>query len=82
MISKIFSLVNDIHSNLNVIKSDIIIKFHESKKEYIEDLKTLFSNSSLTNNEKINTLIEKNNDALLTKTTLLVNDIMMLLKVA
>jgi hypothetical protein len=73
--SKIFSLVNDIHSNLNVIKSDIIIKFHESKKEYIEDLKTLFSNSSLTNNEKINTLIEKNNDALLTKTTLLVNDI-------
>ena len=75
MMSKIFSLVNDIHSNLNVIKSDIIIKFHESKKEYIEDLKTLFSNSSLTNNEKINTLIEKNNDALLTKTTLLVNDI-------
>ena len=75
MMSKLFSLVNDIHSNLNVIKSDIIIKFHESKKEYIEDLKTLFSNSSLTNNEKINTLIEKNNDALLTKTTLLVNDI-------
>jgi hypothetical protein len=75
MMSKIFSLVNDIHSNLNVIKSDIIIKFHESKKEYIEDLKTLFSNSSLTNNEKINTLIEKNNDALLTKTTLLVSDI-------
>jgi hypothetical protein len=75
MMSKIFSLVNDIHSNLNVIKSDIIIKFHESKKEYIEDLKTLFSNSSLTNNEKINALIEKNNDALLTKTTLLVNDI-------
>jgi hypothetical protein len=75
MMSKIFSLVNDIHSNLNVIKSDIIIKFHESKKEYIEDLKTLFSNSSLTNNEKINSLIEKNNDVLLTKTTLLVNDI-------
>ena len=75
MTSKIFSLVNDIHSNLNVIKSDIIIKFHESKKEYIEDLKTLFSNSSLTNNEKINTLIEKNNDSLLTKTTLLVNEI-------
>ena len=75
MMSKMFSLVNDIHSNLNVIKTDIIIKFHESKKEYIDDLKTLLSNSSLTNNEKINTLIEKNNDALLTKTTLLVNDI-------
>ena len=37
--------------------------------------KNQISQISITNNEKINTLIEKNNDALLTKTTLLVNDI-------
>lgn len=75
MNSKILSLVTDIHSNISSIKSDIIIKLHESKKEYIEDVKTILSNNSLTNNEKLNVLIEKNNDTLLTKTTLIVNDV-------
>ena len=75
MNSKILSLVTDIHSNISSIKSDIIIKLHESKKEYIEDVKTILSNNSLTNNEKLNALIEKNNDILLTKTTLIVNDV-------
>jgi len=73
--SKILSMVTDIHSNLSSIKSDIIIKLHESKKEYIEDIKTILSNNSLTNNEKLNALIEKNNDNLITKTTLIVNDV-------
>ena len=75
MNSKILSLVTDIHSNISSIKSDIIIKLHESKKEYIEDVKTILSNNTLTNNEKLNALIEKNNDTLLTKTTLIVNDV-------
>jgi hypothetical protein len=73
--SKILSMVTDIQTNLYSIKSDIIIKLHESKKEYIEDIKTILSNNSLTNNEKLNSLIEKNNDTLLTKTTLIVNDV-------
>jgi hypothetical protein len=73
--SKILNMVTDIHTNLSSIKSDIIIKLHESKKEYIEDIKTILSNNSLTNNEKLNALIEKNNDTLLTKTTLIVNDV-------
>ena len=73
--SKILSMVTDIHSNISSIKSDIIIKLHESKKEYIEDIKTILTNDSLTNSEKLNTLMEKNNDTLLTKTTLIVNDI-------
>ena len=73
--SKILSMVTDIHSNISSIKSDIIIKLHESKKEYIDDIKTILNNDTLTNNEKLNSLMEKNNDTLLTKTTLIVNDI-------
>ena len=73
--SKILSMVTDIHSNLSTIKSDIIIKLHESKKDYIEDIKTIISNNSLTNNEKLNSIIERNNDNLLTKTTLIINDV-------
>jgi hypothetical protein len=73
--TQILSMVTDIHSNLNNIKSDIIIKFHESKKEYIEDIKTVLHNNSLTNNEKITAIMDKNNDNLLAKTTLIVNDV-------
>jgi hypothetical protein len=73
--SKILSIVTDIHSNLSTIKSDIIIKLHDSKKEYIEDIKTILVNNSLTNNEKLNSLLERNNDNLLTKTTLMINEV-------
>jgi len=73
--SKILSMVTDIHSNLSSIKSDIIIKLHESKKEYIEDIKTIITNNSLSNNEKLNSLFERNNDTLLTKTNLIINDV-------
>jgi len=73
--SKVLSMVTDIHSNLNSVKSDIIIRFHESKKEYIEEIKNIMNSSILTNNEKINTFMEKSNDLLLTKTTLIINDI-------
>jgi hypothetical protein len=73
--SKVLSMVTDIHTNLNTTKSDIIIKLSESKKEYIEDIKTILQNNSLTTNEKISSLIERNNDNLLAKTTLIVNDV-------
>ena len=73
--SKVLSMVTDIHTNLNTIKSDIIIKLNESKKEYIDDVKTVVLNNSLTNNEKIGSFIEKNNDNLLTKTTLIINEV-------
>ena len=73
--SKVLSMVTDIHTNLNSIKTDVIIKLGESKKEYIEDIKTILQNNSLTTNEKISSLIERNNDNLLAKTTLIVNDV-------
>ena len=73
--SKVLSMVTDIHTNLNTTRSDIIIKLGESKKEYIDDIKTILQNNSLTTNEKISSLIERNNDNLLAKTTLIVNDV-------
>ena len=83
MNSKVLSIVTDIHTNLNAnlnanlnsIKTDIIIKLNESKKDYIEDIKTMLQNNSLITNEKISSLIERNNDNLLARTTLIVNDI-------
>jgi hypothetical protein len=73
--AKILSVVNEMKENMSTIKTDIINKFHETKREYIDDLKTLLQNNSLNANEKITSLLEKSNDILLTKTTLILNDV-------
>ena len=73
--SQILSLVSDIHSNINTMRTDIILKFHDSKKEYVDAIKLIIDNNSLTNNEKINSVLEKSHDNLITKTTLIINDI-------
>jgi hypothetical protein len=77
--SKILSIVSDIDKNINTFKSDIIMNFNEklnqTKKEYIEDLKTQLTNNILSNNEKISSIIDKNTDTIITKTTSIINDI-------
>jgi len=73
--SKILSIVSDIDKNISLMKSDILLKFHESKKEYIEDLKTILYNNTSSNNEKINLHIEKSNELLLSKITVTLNEI-------
>lgn len=67
--SKVLNLVTEINSNLATTKHDLMMKLLESKREYIEDIKTIVNTSTLSNNEKINAIIEKNNDSLLSKTT-------------
>jgi hypothetical protein len=57
------------------MKSDILLKFHESKKDYIEDIKNiLYSNISL-NIEKMNFNIEKSNEILLSKIKKIITEI-------
>jgi hypothetical protein len=64
---KILTIVSEINNNMTMLKSDIILKFHESKKEYMDDIKTILQNNILSNNEKINAINEKNNEVLYSK---------------
>jgi cytochrome c556 len=73
--AKILSAVNEMKENITSMKTDIISKFHDSKREYMDDLKLLLQNNSLTSNEKITILLEKSNDMLLTKTNLILNEV-------
>ena len=84
--SKILSIVSDIDKNITLMKSDILLKFHESKKEYIEDLKTILYNNFSSNNEKMNSnissnfekmnlIIEKSNELLTAKIKTIINEI-------
>jgi len=71
--------VNSLNSTVNKLNSDITksicIKFQESKREYIEDIKTIFSNDFSQNTDKINSLLQQNTSQLIDKTTLLLNDV-------
>ena len=73
--SKILSIVSDIDKNISLMKSDILLKLHETKKEYVDDLKNILNSNSLTNNEKINSFIEKSNELFLSKMTIMLNEI-------
>jgi hypothetical protein len=75
MTTQILSIVSDLKGELFKLNSDVMQRLNSTKKEYIDDIKPLFSHSELSTQEKINHLLEKSNDALLTKTTLLMSDI-------
>lgn len=62
-------------SKMNVdIGNQIMIQFVNSKKEYIEDVKQIITNSSLTIHEKITSVVEKNNSYLIDKTSLILSE--------
>lgn len=77
--SKILSIVSDIDKNMSSFRSDIITNFNEklnqTKREYIDDLKTQLTNNILSNNEKLSSIIDRNADTILTKTTAIINDV-------
>lgn len=73
--SKILNVVTELNTNMNAMKLDLMMKLLESKKDYVEDIKNILNSNTLTNNEKISSLIEKNNENLLSKTTLAINEI-------
>ena len=78
ILSEISGLNTKMHSmqtNVSSLSSDLILKFLEIKKEYIEDMKYIISSNTIHTTEKINTLIEKNNSHLIDKTSLILNDI-------
>ena len=73
--SKITDTLNELNINITSMKLDFIMKLFDMKKEYIEDIKNIFITNSLKNNEKFTSIIEKNNDNMISKMSLLINDV-------
>jgi len=57
------------------MKNNMMLQFMELKKDYIDDVRQVIHNSTLTTSEKITALMDKNNTHLMDKTTLILNDI-------
>ena len=68
----IYGLQENINKFNNEITNSLFIKMLEIKKEYLEDMKIIISANS---NERITTLMERNNAQLIDKTNILLNEI-------
>ena len=68
--------VNDSLSKINSeMTSNLVLQFVNLKKEYIDDVRQVIHNNTLTTNEKLTSLMDKNNTHLIDKTTLILNEI-------
>jgi hypothetical protein len=72
---KILSTLTDLSKDIMGFKQDITTKLHDTKKEYIDNVKLILENSTMTTNDKIQNILEKNSDAIVTKTTSIINEI-------
>ena len=73
--SKILSVVSNIDTNITLLKSEILLKLYETKKEYINDIKGIIESNSLSNNDKVNTTIERTNEHFISKLTAIFNEL-------
>ena len=71
--------MNSFQESFTKIQSDIntnfVLKFTEFKKDYLEELKLILTNSNNTSSEKISSTIEKYNDILQDKTKIIINEL-------
>ena len=73
-ISKILSIITDINSTVNSLDISIQHKLLDMKKNYMDDIKDILNSNSLSNEQYIRNALERNQDNMLTKTTLILND--------
>lgn len=77
--SKLLSAMSDMERSVATFKSEIIMTFNDrlmqTKKDYVEDLKLQLSNNFLTNNEKLTLVMDKTTEAILSKTSALIHEI-------
>jgi len=66
---------NEVNQNNTNQFSALIDKLNQTKRDYLEDIKILLSNHSLTNIDKINTIVDRHNDTLITKTNIMINEV-------
>jgi hypothetical protein len=70
-LNEISNEINKINSNISKLNSELVIKFLDIKKDYVEDVKNIINSYLKENNNNLKDLIEKGNTQLLDKTTLL-----------
>jgi len=72
---QILGIVSDMRTDIKQLHTGLSAKLLEVKREYIEDVKVLLTNTEHTVQEKVAHSLERNIDSLTTKTTMAINDV-------
>jgi len=67
IVKDLSSQVFQLNANVSSISSSISLKFHETNKDYLENIKLLFESSSSYNSDKMSTIMDKNNEIFFNK---------------
>lgn len=73
--NKILSTLTDLSKDVFNFKQDVSTKLHDTKKDYIDNVKLILDNTTMNTNDKIQTILEKNNEAIVNKTTSIINEV-------
>jgi hypothetical protein len=65
--TQILNIVSDIKTDIQHLGTSTTLQLHDIKRQYIEDIKLVLSNTEYTNQEKINHNLEKNMENLVAK---------------
>jgi hypothetical protein len=72
--NKILEIVSELSQTLGRLNSDILLRLHDSKKDYVEEVKMIVTNLNAVSAEKLQQSIDKSSDNLITKTSLIFNE--------
>jgi hypothetical protein len=73
--NKILSTLTDLSKDIFIFKQDLSTKLHDTKKDYIDNVKLILDNTTMNANDKIQSILEKNNEAIVNKTTSIINEV-------
>jgi hypothetical protein len=71
--------INSFQDSFSKLQNDVnmnfVLKFNEFKRDYLEELKMILTNTTNTSAEKLSSVIEKYNDILQDKTKIIINEL-------
>ena len=74
LVNSLSNQLTSVTNSISKLNNDLILRSLDIKKDYIEEVKGIITNISNEKNDKITSFIEKLNEHLLDKTTILLND--------
>lgn len=72
---KILSTLTDLSKDIFHFKQDLSTKLLDTKKDYIDNIKLILDNTTMSTNDKIQNILEKNNETIVNKTTSLISEV-------
>jgi hypothetical protein len=75
ILTTLTNLSHDIHTIKHDLYQHMSNQLNQSKREYIDDIKIILSQTSMSDIDKTQSILDKNSEWLLTKMNLLLNDI-------